>query len=161
MRKTSVEFYDKLKEWYPSIVETLNNVTNYIMSVIAMENTDDIAYDYVWDGTMTMIFVGVNDSIKIHIYGTREDDAGISIEYGLRNHDLEQEEHSPDYMFCNEITGEYTEWKDVPVDKRRSVILDKPQWIIQGINHYVCEYQHSETLRHSEEIQAILLQHNQ
>lgn len=159
MRTTRDAFYNKLNEWYPSIVDTLNDITEYIASNIQMENTDDIAYDCVWDGSMTMIFVGANDSIKIHLFGTTKDDSGISVEYGLRDRESEQEEHSPDYMFYNEITGEYTKWSNVPPDKRRCVVLDKPQWIIQGIAYQVCEYQHGETLRYSEEIQAILISH--
>ena len=134
MRKTCDEFYTTLKEWYPSFVETLNEITEYVFSTMEMENTNDVEYDVVWDGVMTMTIVGANDSICISIFGTKNDEYGVNIIYAIRNCESEQ------------LYG-----------GNRRFVCDDSQWIIQGIEHRVCEYTDAVSLKYSKEIQAILL----
>ena len=151
------DFYNKLNEWYPSAMGKFYELTSFLLSTVSMENTDDIIYETCWDGTLTYIIVGAEESIQLCYRGDKHDGCYLSITYYERNRKMELD-HGPDFHWCDFRTGTYYKWDDttIPVEKRRMCVFDTPQWEMNNQSFICQEYVHSHSRKYYEEIKAIL-----
>ena len=159
MTITSKEFRQTLKDWYPSSVREFTHITDFLMSVIAMENTDDIIYDIRRvDGTLTYTIVGAYESIQLCYRGDKNDRFYLSITYYERNKDLEWD-HGPDFYWTDFRSGKYYKWDDdtIPLNDRRMVVFDTPQWHMNTQSLVLQEYRNAHTRKYYEELKAIIL----
>ncbi len=131
------DFYTKMNELCNDNVRSLfKDLTDYFLSSIKMENTDDIEYDFNHaDKNFDMIIVGKEDSVSIRINteGIPKGDAVIFVEYLTRRHEFENGKRTP--------------------------VFDAGQWEMNSDSARVIEFKRCTTLVHSDVVREIMLSH--
>ena len=131
------DFYTKMNELCNDNVRSLfKDLTDYFLSSIKMENTDDIEYDFNhFDKRFYMSVIGKEDCavIRIHPEGIPKGDAVIYVEYRTRRHEFENGKRIP--------------------------VFDAGQWEMNSDSCRVIEFVRCKTLAHADVVREIMLSH--